>query len=91
MASGMAVVGADTPGIREVIDSDVNGLRVAGEADALAAAITRLLGDEELRTRLGAAAREYVMATNTQAASIALENELLARRWLSCVSTHLLQ
>ena len=79
MASGMAVVGADSPGIREVIDNDVNGLLVAGEADALAAAITRLLGDEELRTRLGAAAREYVMATNTQAASIALENELLAR------------
>lgn len=79
MASGKAVVGADSPGIREVIEDGVNGLLVAGTRDALADAINRLLGDAALRARLGAAAREYVEKTNSQAASVALESDLLRR------------
>ena len=38
-----------------------------GDAGALAAALTRLLGDRELRARLGAAGRERVLARFTWA------------------------
>jgi glycosyltransferase involved in cell wall biosynthesis len=57
-ASGKAVVVSDIPGCREVIQDDVNGLVIpARDADALAMAIQRLLGDAELRRRLGTNAR----------------------------------
>ena len=77
MACGKAVIGADSPGIREIIQDGKNGLLVAGDAGALGEAISRLVGDEALRSRLGAAARDYVERTNSQAASLTLENELL--------------
>nr|WP_310524352.1 glycosyltransferase family 4 protein [Polymorphobacter sp.] len=59
MAAGLPVVAFDCPfGPAEMICNDVNGLLVAdGDAAALAAAMARLLGDAELRLRLGAAAR----------------------------------
>ena len=79
MACGKAVVGADSPGIREVIEDGVNGLLVPGEAGALAEAINRLLGDKALRSRLGAAARQYVVTANSEAASVALERVLIRR------------
>lgn len=57
MACGLAVVGADSPGIREVIRDGETGLlcRPAGLRDAIA----RLLDDAGLRARLGAAARRF--------------------------------
>ncbi len=77
MASGKAVIGADSPGIREVIQDGVNGLLVPGESGALAGAITRLSEDAELRARLGAAARNYVEETNSLATSVARETGYL--------------
>ena len=59
MALGRAIVASDIPGIREVIEDGRNGLLVApGDPTALAAAIQRLMDDEPLRMRLGAAAQE---------------------------------
>lgn len=57
MASGLAVVGVDSPGIREVIRDNETGLlcQPAGLRDAIAA----LLGDSALRERLGRAARRF--------------------------------
>jgi len=53
-----AIVASDLPSIREVLtDEDTAVLVPAGDAQALAAALTRLAGDRPLRERLGTAAR----------------------------------
>ena len=63
MASGLAVVASDVAGIPEVVTSSVNGLLVPpGDPGALAAAFARLAAEPELRARLGAAARDTVVA-----------------------------
>jgi glycosyltransferase involved in cell wall biosynthesis len=65
MHQGTPVIASDAVGAVAggLVRADVNGLVVpAGDVDALASAIVRLLGDEALRTRLGAAAREAVSA-----------------------------
>jgi glycosyltransferase involved in cell wall biosynthesis len=59
MACSLPVVGSDATGLRDVIGD--NGLVVPrGDPAALATALLRLLRDDELRLRLGAAARERV-------------------------------
>jgi glycosyltransferase involved in cell wall biosynthesis len=58
MAYGRAVGASDVGGLRDAIDDGVNGLLVPSrDVLALRAAVERLLGDAELRARLGAAAR----------------------------------
>jgi glycosyltransferase involved in cell wall biosynthesis len=58
MARGRAVVACDTGGLRDAIRHEETGLLVpVRDPEALRAAVVRLLGDDELRTRLGAAAR----------------------------------
>ena len=57
-ALGKPVIGSDAPGIDEAIARDETGLLVEpGRADALAAAIGRLLSDADLRQRMGEAGR----------------------------------
>jgi glycosyltransferase involved in cell wall biosynthesis len=59
MAAGLAVVAAGGGGPAELIRSGVDGLLTRpGDAGELAGALRRLHDDRELRTRLGAAARE---------------------------------
>lgn len=59
MAHGRAVVASDVGGLRDLIVDGETGLLVPpGDVPALRAALERLLGDPELRRRLGAAARE---------------------------------
>jgi len=56
MACGKAVVGTSAGGIPEIVEDGVTGLIVPPrDPQALAAAITRLLADEQLRARMGAA------------------------------------
>jgi glycosyltransferase involved in cell wall biosynthesis len=58
-ACARAVVTTDMPGCRHVVRDGQNGLLVPPrDADALAGAIRRLIGDPELRKRMGAAGRE---------------------------------
>lgn len=58
MAYGRAVVATDVGGLRDAIEDGVGGLLVPpGDPVALRAALERLLGDPELRARLGATAR----------------------------------
>jgi glycosyltransferase involved in cell wall biosynthesis len=59
MAWGRPVVASAVGGLRDAVDDEVTGLLVpAGDVAALRAALERLLGDADLRARLGAAARE---------------------------------
>jgi glycosyltransferase involved in cell wall biosynthesis len=59
MSLGCSIVASRLPGIDEALTDETNGLLVPpGDADALAAALGRLLGDAALRDRLGQAARE---------------------------------
>jgi glycosyltransferase involved in cell wall biosynthesis len=61
MAAGVAVVASHAGGVPEIVEHESNGLLVeAGNEEALAAAIARLLNDENLRDRLAAAGRETV-------------------------------
>ncbi|MGY0504791.1 glycosyltransferase [Luteimonas sp. e5] len=63
MAAGCAVVASDAPGVREVIADGEDGLLVrAADPAALADALERLLRDEALGERLGAAARRRALA-----------------------------
>ncbi len=60
MRAGRAIVATEVRGITQLIEHDVNGLLVAPrDPAALAAALTRLLADPELATRLGAAAAAH--------------------------------
>jgi glycosyltransferase involved in cell wall biosynthesis len=57
MSKGRAVIGTRPGGHEDMIDDGVDGLLVpAGDAEALAEAMARLIGDAALRERLGAAA-----------------------------------
>lgn len=61
MAAGLAIVTTPVGGITELIEDDVNGLLVApGDVDALADRIRQLAADQDLRLRLGRAARTKV-------------------------------
>lgn len=63
MAYGRAVVAAAVGGLPDAVEDGVTGLLVAPrDVAALRAGLERLLGDHELRTRLGAAAREHARA-----------------------------
>jgi glycosyltransferase involved in cell wall biosynthesis len=56
---GKPLVLTDIRGCREVVRDGVNGFLVPpGQPDALAETIERLVSDDELRSRLGAASRE---------------------------------
>ncbi len=58
MFAGRPVVATDVGGIPEMVVDGETGLLVPpGDEAGIAAAITKLLGDDELRTRLGDAAR----------------------------------
>ena len=62
-ASARPLIVTDVPGCRHVVRSGVEGLVVPpADPDALAGALARLAGDRELRLRMGAAARERVLA-----------------------------
>jgi glycosyltransferase involved in cell wall biosynthesis len=57
MSAGVPVVATDAPGIRDVVQSGVTGLLApVGDPPALAAAIRRVLEDENLRQAMVAAA-----------------------------------
>jgi glycosyltransferase involved in cell wall biosynthesis len=57
-AMGIPIVATDVPGCRVVVDDEINGYLVPPrDANSLARAIGRLIGDETLRRRFGEAGR----------------------------------
>ena len=63
MAMGLAVVGTRAGGIPEAVEDGVTGVLVPpGQADALAQALVRVLGDPALRQRMGEAGQARVRA-----------------------------
>ena len=61
MAAGLPVVGTDVPGVSEAVgEPGAPYLAPSGDADALADAILRLVGEPELRARLGRANAELI-------------------------------
>jgi glycosyltransferase involved in cell wall biosynthesis len=60
---GRPIVATDVPGCREVVADGENGFLVPPrDAEALAAAIERLIGDADLRRRMGQKGREKAVA-----------------------------
>lgn len=71
MACGLPIVACSGSGSSEVIADGVSGLLVPpGDADALTAALRRLLADAALRARLGAAARAAVESDHESTACV---------------------
>jgi glycosyltransferase involved in cell wall biosynthesis len=78
MASGMPVITAETCGMPDVVANDFNGLLVPPADDvALENAIARLAESEELRERLGCAARESMKRYEWPRAAAELEELFL--------------
>ena len=68
MAHGRPVVASGVGGLLDAVADEVTGLVVPpSDPHALHAALVRLLGDIELRERLGAAAREHISAHASEA------------------------
>jgi glycosyltransferase involved in cell wall biosynthesis len=61
MSCGLPAIGTRVPGIQELIQDGETGLLCDTSPEGIRGAIRELLGDRELRTRLGRAAREYVL------------------------------
>jgi glycosyltransferase involved in cell wall biosynthesis len=63
MSAGLPSVVSDIPANVQLVENEVHGLHSAlGSADPIAGALHRLLLDAPLRARLGAAARQRVLA-----------------------------
>ncbi len=72
MASGVPVIGANAGGIPHLFDDGVQGFLVAPhDSDQIAARLRLLVDDQQLRTKMGRAARaeaeEYSWAASTEA------------------------
>lgn len=77
-AAGLPVVAQSVAGVPEVVADGVTGFLVAqGEADALAAAIAKLVRDEPLRVSMGQAARLRVLDRHALAGAALRLDQLL--------------
>jgi glycosyltransferase involved in cell wall biosynthesis len=77
MACGAACVGTATPGIVDLITSGIDGLLCDDSPESLASAIMRLLSDEDLRSRVGRAARAKVLARNSLPTILAIYEDAI--------------
>ena len=82
MASGKPAIGCRSQGIDEIIEDGRNGLLISpGDESELSNALAALLGNEELRNRIGSAAHETVLSEHT----IAHQAAQLAQTYRGCV------
>jgi len=82
LAAGRAMVATAVDGTPEVIVNEKTGLTVAaGDASGLASAIARLLRDSGLRSRFGAAGRNWVETHFSLARQISETEALYSELW----------
>ena len=80
---GLPVVAGRTRGVVDMVAENETGLLVEeGQAQPFAQTLSRLIWNDSLRTRLGEAARPYVMRTHDVTAAATRLNEILR----TCVS-----
>lgn len=80
LACERAVVAAETGDVGQVVLHEQTGLLVpAGDAEALAAAVERLLADDDLGRRLGRAGRRLVQERHSRGAMLTATEALYAR------------
>ena len=58
MAAGLPIIVSDLPGVLEIVDNDSALIIPAGDNEAFVGALRRLADDDEMRRRLGRAARQ---------------------------------
>jgi glycosyltransferase involved in cell wall biosynthesis len=88
MSCGKACIVSDIPGVRDIIEDGKNGLLVPPEDPAaLAEAINRLSSSPELRTSLGAAARERIKERFSIEREVADHEDLYAGIFPQLIST----
>jgi glycosyltransferase involved in cell wall biosynthesis len=84
MLAGRPVVASDVGGLRDVVQHEITGLRVApGDPAVLAAALDRLLEDPQLQHRMGRAGMAYARQFEAAAVTprvVKIFEEVLARR-----------
>jgi glycosyltransferase involved in cell wall biosynthesis len=78
MACGLPVIGTDTPGIRDLITHRETGFLCGTTPAGLRAAILEVLGDADLRARMGRNAREFVVEHFALERVVEMEWALLA-------------
>jgi glycosyltransferase involved in cell wall biosynthesis len=61
MSCGLPVIGADSPGIREIIQHNENGWLCGTDPQSIRQAVVKLMSDPELQKRLGENARKYIL------------------------------
>lgn len=87
MACGLAVIGSDVGGLKDILQDGQNGLVIpAGDLDRLVAALEALLADATLRERLGQAARHTVVERYTTASVTRQYAQLFASSTGECSS-----
>ena len=73
MACGMAVLGGDSPGVRDEVSHDVNGWLCATSREGIRDGLLALMENKALRRRLGVAAREHIVEEYALERVVALE------------------
>lgn len=76
MACGLPVVGTNVEGITSIIQHEQTGLVCNTRPDSIHQAINRLLSDDNLRSRLGEAARTSILESSSLSRAIQLEKAL---------------
>jgi len=79
MASGLPVIGADSPGIREIIEHLKNGWLSGTDAPSIREAVIELTASAELRAHLAKNARRFALSNYSLEHIAALERALLEK------------
>ena len=76
MSCAMAVLGANSPGIVELLKHGINGYLSNPDSDSISIAINKLISEPALRQSLGHSAREYALNNFSLEKVVKLEYEL---------------
>jgi len=78
MSCGLPVIGADSPGIREVLRDGETGVLTKPDAPSIRVAIDRVFADDDLAGRLGRNARDEILRTVSLERTIERELRVLS-------------